>query len=714
MMPHPSFRTLARFAGGELSPIRRPRLARHLERCPACRATVTELRTLPPAVETLTSPAPPAGAWDAIAARVAAGEPVILPAADPAPRARRMPRAVVRIAATVAVLLAAGAASVMFTREAAAEISELRLAPERPGPGATVRVAYRPGSLLAGEDRLVLRARMLGPADPTGWGAPVRRVAELRRDGDVYTGAFTLPDSVVYAVFAVEDEAAARVDHNGQQWELVVHGPDGRPLYDALLQRSSDLYARDMQRGTEVARQAARLYPQRVAGWYRLFFGLMETAPRAQQDSLTREHRARVRTLSAALRGRAGVTPEEAADMVHYAGAVDDTATASDWRQALYALAPDHPLAYQQRVAELREQFQGDTAGATAALERLWREAGTRAPQLPFDAYMRAVQRGDAQGVVRWSDRLLQVDSAILPAVARGTLRMPELRAQGMERARQAIRWLEATSAQRRPLTHTAAEQARETDGARGYFLGQLGRALVQAGQTRAGMDTLALALEVSWDDALFRTVADTRLAMGDTAGAAGVLARLAVDPSTGPAFADSARARLGRHVTADAWARQVQSARGEMRKFVMRGAVNRPVRGTVSLAGMDGGGWTMDPENPVPTVVAVWSRWCLASRQQLGELQRVTQALRERGIRVVTITHETPDAEFREFLAENGLTFPIYLDTDRAAQRALQNQGTPSYLVLDPRGRIRFDTHGLEDLLRQTEVLRGTGGTGE
>ncbi len=96
-----------------------------------------------------------------------------------------------------------------------------------------------------------------------------------------------------------------------------------------------------------------------------------------------------------------------------------------------------------------------------------------------------------------------------------------------------------------------------------------------------------------------------------------------------------------------------------------------------------------------------------MGSREQLGDLERVARALRERGVRVVTIAYDTPNAEFRAFVAENGLTFPIYLDTDRAAQRALQNQGTPTYLVLDPRGRIRFDTYSPDHLLRQAEVLR-------
>ena len=77
--------------------------------------------------------------------------------------------------------------------------------------------------------------------------------------------------------------------------------------------------------------------------------------------------------------------------------------------------------------------------------------------------------------------------------------------------------------------------------------------------------------------------------------------------------------------------------------------------------------------------------------------------------MRVVTVAEDAPGAGFQAFVAETGLTFPIYFDPDRAARRALQNHGTPAYLVLDSAGRVRFDTGNLEDVLRQVEVLRAT-----
>jgi peroxiredoxin len=707
MITHPSLPRLAAFAGGELDDAGRARVARHLERCADCRRASVELGEARDALRRATAPPPPAGAWNAIAARVSAGEQVILPAPEPA--AQRPPPRWLRAAAVAALLLAGGAAALFSTREAVAENSVLQLSPDRPGTGATVRVAYRPGTLLAGADRLVLRARLLDDdGEPAGEMVPVQ-VAQLRREGRVYRASFALPDSIVYAVFAVEDEGGTRVDHNGERWELVVRDSAGRPLPRALWRRSEDLDQRDTQASLQTALRMTELSPGRPDGWIKRFYAEVELASQARRDSVTRMHRERARALSAALAGRGGLTAGEVGTMVLYADAVDDTTLAAEWRQRLYDRWPRDPGAYQQRVFALTELHRGDTPALFAAMEEMWAEGGTASAQLALVALQVAMQTRDAQAVLRWGDRLAALKPAYSTMVARAAIRMPAVRPEGMERVRRALHWLENAYPAHRPLAVNAGDHRAETDRARGFFLGALGHALVESGRQRAGMDTLQIALGITWDPALFRGIADARLAQGDTAGAMAVLARVAADPGTAAGYADSARARLGGVYRADAWAREVQAARGRMREYAMRRAENRAVRGDLLLADAAGARTRIEPANGAPTLVAFWSRFCPPSRAELRELETVSRALRSRGVRVVTVSADAPGADFRAFVARNGLTFPIYFDPDRAARRALQNHGTPAYLVLDSAGRIRFDTIDLEDVLRQAEVLRAT-----
>lgn len=106
--PHPRDPALKRFADGEsASPEERACIARHLERCAECRATLSWVRGAGALLRTARTPAPPAGMLERIAAERAAGERFILPSADE----RRAPRsAPAWMAAAATVLVAAGIA----------------------------------------------------------------------------------------------------------------------------------------------------------------------------------------------------------------------------------------------------------------------------------------------------------------------------------------------------------------------------------------------------------------------------------------------------------------------------------------------------------------------------------------------------------------------------------------------------------------------------
>ncbi|CAN5839440.1 hypothetical protein BH23GEM9_BH23GEM9_03360 [soil metagenome] len=44
--------------------------------------------------------------------------------------------------------------------------------------------------------------------------------------------------------------------------------------------------------------------------------------------------------------------------------------------------------------------------------------------------------------------------------------------------------------------------------------------------------------------------------------------------------------------------------------------------------------------------------------------------------------------------------------DVDPEARRAFGNFGTPAYMMVDGRGHVRFQSHGLDDVLRQVVML--------
>src|SRR5690606_29796611 len=420
-----------------------------------------------------------------------------------------------------------------------------------------------------------------------------------------------LPDSAVYAVLAVEDTLARFVDHHGEQWEVLVHGEDGRPLFEALDQRSSDVRRRDMRLAAEIAEQITRLYPERPEGWRHVLLEALSRAPETAADSIRAEHRERYLPLVAR-----GIERADSPDVrllgyaVFYANEAGDTTAAARWQAMLYEHYPLHEATLQRRVFDLSEEYRGRTAELFRAYERLYEEVGPVA-QLTFSAFTLAVRRGDADVAARWAPRLVESDPRFASMVASMLVNFPAQRRLAAEYLRAEIDWIAAgverakvagapasagPRGPKRGLTQTAAEHARALRLALGRLLTMHGTTLLALGDTAAALDTLSLAFDAGWDPHRSRMIGELHLARGDTAAAAAAFARVAVDPTTGEA-ADSLRARLGAAGAGPAWEALLADARAMMKERVWGASVNRaPLLARLRRTAADGRTRTAPP----------------------------------------------------------------------------------------------------------------------
>ncbi|MFL5542722.1 MAG: redoxin family protein [Longimicrobiaceae bacterium] len=695
---HPRPRTLDRYA--DAAPGGDPRVAAHLLRCARCRRVVDQACALREAARSAPVALPAADALERILARRAAGDRVILPVA-PAQGRARLPRRGVLAAAAVALLVAGGL--LLRPHELEAGRSELVLAPANPRPGQSVRVEYRPGARLEHESAVVLRAqeRVADAGQVDG----ARVVARLSRGrSGVFTGSFRLPDSVVFARFAVEDAAGAHVDAN-PAWHAVAGDAAGRPALAGLIEQYQALSLIDMLAARRAAERAVSLYPDSPGAWLRLLWASTALAPQSRADSLNRAHRLQVHRLAALPR----LGSHDLAELVNYAFAVDDSAQAAAARDRLLAQDSTSADAFEQRVFMVLERPGPQYARDLAELERLWSQGGGVSRQLAFAGVQVARAANDPAAVLRWGDRLAAAQPYAAAYATRSALAYPQIRAAAMERVRRLVRRFLAMHDDDRPLEMSTPEFRARYRGAAATFLGELGKALVAEGRMAAARDTLELAIADTWDPELFRSVAQARLALGDTTGAVAASARAAADPGTAPAYGDSVLARFGSRVAPRDWRAQVDAARARMRAQVMAHAVDRGVRGPVRVADASGALHELDPASPQPTLVVFWSRFCPSALAQLGPLQALSGRLRSSGARVVTIAFDEPSPEALAFMVSHHYTFPVVYDVDHAAQRAFDNAATPRFQVLDRAGRIRFESYAIDDVLRQVTVLRDT-----
>jgi len=636
--------------------------------------------------------------------RLAANEHVILPLADPPLASARW-----RVAAAAVLVLAAGAglwfAWPTATLTAGDIRGELTFTPATPRAGATVQVAYRAPSTLIGRDRLVLRARYRTPRDEAYQRTTRQTVAAqlTRAGGGLFRTTLRLPDSVVYAAFAVEDTDGRIVDSNGRRlWELLVHDRDGRPTFDALKQRENDLMGRNWEQGYETARQVAALYPDHVASWSDLLFYEKLVLGESHLDSTLAAHMGRLKAFHDRLAPRASLTGDDLGGMFWYAMDVGDSVREAFWRSRLEREAPTSPLAVQNRAMAIgaRAWKDKDSVRALADLDRLWDEAGPAHGNLVHVGWSMAQRVGDSAGLVRWADHYLVMNPRDSSWIATVFTRYAVLREEGIQRLRRYLHALQIPNDSRRPLERTVEEQRAVDAASARQILVALGDALVASGRTAAGLDTLKLAVREGWDVSLFRRVAEIERSSGDTAGALRLLALVAADPAT--------EELTGASVDSALWARLLQDGRGEMRRRLLDMAVRRGLPPAVRLEAAGGSAARLDTlTRGRVTFVAFWSRHCRPSLEELPALERLTGRLRKQGVAIVTITDERVSDDLQRFLADQKLTFPVYGDAWREASRAFSQWGTPSYFLLDADGLVRFEYRELNQIPAEVAVLQ-------
>lgn len=715
-MIHPSTTRLKRWADRKLSGRAEARVTAHLRRCARCRAEVRFLRDVREGLARIGIPTPPADAWDRIRGRLEAGERRILPLES---RGRGRPFAG-RVAAVAAALAVIGFAAlfVLATPEAGAHRSELRFSPEAPRAGDRVVAEYRPSSALGDEESLRLRARFRIRGDPS-YTDRLRQteVAELWRGRDgLFRGEFTLPDNVVYAAFAVENIDARVVDSNDRRlWEILVHDEAGVPLRDALHQRVEDLMGRNWTAAFETLRELNRLYPDDPSSLSRLviFHGWLHGQEAA--DSLREELRPRFQDLHARLAARPEIPSDLIHGMLNLAVAI---AFRSDehafWLDRLRTEAPDHPTALAGRFQ--RVVFgTADQDELFDELEELWTDiepvAGPHLTVPMIQGYQTAQRFGNSAAYVRWIERDVdygQAGVAIRVMFARQmALDWPDLREQGMAWIRRELRRLDEVRPEDRALELDVESQRRESGPIARELLAAHGQAILVSGRPAEALDTFALAIAEGWNPELFRAVGRAYLALGDTAMAASLFARVAVDPGTPAATADSLR-QIAAVEFDEQWRDLISRAKTEMRERVLAGSVSWPLSGRVRVADIDGQSHALtELVQGRPTILVFWSRHCAISTTQLPALVQIAERLEDAGARVLLIGTEGFVAESLELLERESIDLPHYHDPDGDLRNILAVWGTPRYVVLDHTGRVRFERSDLGELRRQVHALQ-------
>ena len=724
LSPHLSVRVLVRLIDDDGPPVG-ARVRAHLAECTACRTRVQELRTLSATAKALPAPAPTAELLSRIHARLDAGERVILPVASTGPSTARSPRTIaLSIAAVVVVAIAAlWAANPPREMQAGWVVGSLELSPARPRRGDSVHARYRAPAMLADAGELMLRARYRGASDePYNEGRGQRLAAVLRRAGDgTFRGSFVLPDSIVFAALAVEDPAARYVDdHGGRPWELLVHDDQGRPSSAALLQREHDYYGRDMAEVLATSRQRAAIDSGDPHVWTAVY--AHESFLHGASPARTLEHRRRLAAIDARWSADSNPPMDIIAGMLAYAAQLSDgrdsrtEALRARWRSLRDRAAradSTSRLAVDTRWWRLNDMAMRGADSARVALalaEQFWAGVGRTSPHGTLVGVQIARLASDTTAArMRWTERRAAAAPLSADHLYGELARIPALRRVAIERLTALGARLEIPDDARRPLGATAAE-ARAADLSRARRIhAVLGTALLAAGETARAHDALGRATAEGWDPPLYRRAVPALLAVGDTARAVALAARLAIDSDTSALTTDSTIARARPLVDSSRWRALVAESRTQLRKHLLSTSIAVSLPSPVAVADSANRRTTLaELTRQRITVVAFVSDRCGPGCLPLEQLWMLRQRLEARGMTLVTIVDEPPSPSSTAFLARSAPHVPIHFDVSASARRAFNSWALPEYFVLDANGAVRFRRSTIELVLAQAEALQG------
>lgn len=85
------------------------------------------------------------------------------------------------------------------------------------------------------------------------------------------------------------------------------------------------------------------------------------------------------------------------------------------------------------------------------------------------------------------------------------------------------------------------------------------------------------------------------------------------------------------------------------------------------------------------------WATWCPPCRAEMPELEAFYQRHKDAGFTLIGISAGDTQAEVEAFIAEYGVTFPMWLDPNEQSMRAFRTEYLPSSFVIDRNGTVRL-----------------------
>jgi peroxiredoxin len=123
--------------------------------------------------------------------------------------------------------------------------------------------------------------------------------------------------------------------------------------------------------------------------------------------------------------------------------------------------------------------------------------------------------------------------------------------------------------------------------------------------------------------------------------------------------------------------------------------------------------------------VLNFWATWCPPCIDEMPSLERLHQAMADRGVAVIAVSVDERFSDVPAFVEKFDLTFSVLYDEGKKVSRKYQTFKYPETYILDREGRLKSKVVGprdwaaptvirdMVDLLKEAPPSEGTSGEG-
>ena len=114
-----------------------------------------------------------------------------------------------------------------------------------------------------------------------------------------------------------------------------------------------------------------------------------------------------------------------------------------------------------------------------------------------------------------------------------------------------------------------------------------------------------------------------------------------------------------------------------------------------VSFTTLDGREGTLESLRGKVVLVNFWATWCPYCRHEMPAMQEFYRDYAGKGFEIIAFSLDDDEAKAREFMRENGYTFPAAMAGSEQRRAFGDVSRLPTSFIIDRDGKLRHKVHG-------------------